>query len=271
MPQPKRGAYRYHDFVDRSESVLTRAGTYRGTLDRSPVAKDPTTPRGGAQLIPRPTSARVGLPAPWAAVPPDARNPSLTDLQEAICRSGPPKASVLEGTSVRASAVLVPLYEEDGQVNVVLTRRAQHLRSHRGEVSFPGGGQDLGEDLLTTALREANEETAMDTSEIEIIGELDHLQTITSHSFIVPFIGVLPKRPILSANPGEVELILHVPLVELLTDGVFREERWGLPPLDHAIYFFEVVGDTIWGATAAMLRNLLALATGTQWRGDGWV
>jgi 8-oxo-dGTP pyrophosphatase MutT (NUDIX family) len=162
--------------------------------------------------------------------------------------------------------VLAPLYELDGEVHVVLTRRAQHLRSHRGEVSFPGGGQEPGEDLLDTALREACEETGLDRSAVEIIGELDHLQTVTSRSFIVPFVGVLPGRPALEPNPAEVELILHVPLDELLLDGVYREERWGLPPLDRPIYFFEVVGDTIWGATAHMLRNLLALATGTRWR-----
>ena len=57
--------------------------------------------------------------------------------------------------------------------------------------------------------------------------------------------------------------MLHVPLSELLADGVFREERWGIPPQDRPIYFFEVVGDTIWGATGAMLRNLLAIVTGT--------
>lgn len=227
--------------------------------------------RGGAQQIPRPGSSRPGQDAPWSVVPQVQRHLDLAGLRRSLEVVGTPRPSVLEGTSVRASAVLVPLYEHDGELYVVLTRRAQNLRTHRGEVSFPGGGQDPGEDLLQTALREAYEETAMDTSRIEIIGELDHLQTITSRSFIAPFVGVLPERPDLKANPAEVELILHVALDELLEEGVFREERWGLPPLDHAIYFFEVVGDTIWGATAAMLRNLLAAATGTQWRGGGWV
>lgn len=167
---------------------------------------------------------------------------------------------------MRASAVLAPLYEEDGQVFVVLTRRAQHLRSHHGEVSFPGGGQDPGEDLLETARREAREETAMDTSHLEMIGELDHLETVMSRSYIVPFVGALPGRPELMASPDEVELILHVPLDELLDDHVYHEERWGLPPLDRPLIFFEIVGDTIWGATGAMLRNLLAVATGVEWR-----
>jgi 8-oxo-dGTP pyrophosphatase MutT (NUDIX family) len=218
--------------------------------------------RGGAQAIPRPVSSRPGGPPPWHHLAPEHRRVDLPTIRAALAGAGPPRVSPLEGTGVRASAVLVPLYEEDGRVFVVLTRRAQHLRSHRGEVSFPGGGQDGDEDLITTALRESCEETGMDRSSVEIIGELDHLETVTSRSFIVPYVGVLPGRPDLEPNPAEVELILHVPLDELLLDGVYREERWGLPPLDRPIHFFEVVGDTIWGATAHMLRGFLALITG---------
>jgi len=159
--------------------------------------------------------------------------------------------------------VLAALYEVDGDAHVVLTRRAQHMRSHRGEVSFPGGRQEPGEDLWATALREADEEVALDSATVTRIGELDHLRTVTSQSFIVPFVATLPGRPRLEAAPGEVELVLHVPLRELLSDGVYREERWGIPPQDRPIRFFEVVGDTIWGATGAMLHNLLAVVTGT--------
>jgi len=192
---------------------------------------------------------------------------TLPAIREALARADTPRPSRLEGTGVRASAVLAPLYEHDGEVHVVLTRRAQHLRSHRGEVSFPGGGQDPGEDLRTTALREAHEETRLDPTSVEIIGELDHLETVTSRSYITPYVGALPARPELEPNPSEVEKILHVRLLDLVGPAVFREERWGLPPLDRPIYFFEVVGDTIWGATAFMLRNFLALVTGTEWRG----
>jgi 8-oxo-dGTP pyrophosphatase MutT (NUDIX family) len=222
--------------------------------------------RGGAQFIPRPGSSRSGQPAPWEGVDPTAIDLGLDAIRKALAGADPPRPSRLEGTGVRASAVLAPLYEVDGEACVVLTRRAQHLRSHRGEVSFPGGGQEGDEDLRTTALRESFEETGMDPASVEIIGELDHLETVTSRSFITPFVGALPGRPELAPNPAEVEKILHVPLRELLDPTVFREERWGLPPLDRPIFFFEIVGDTIWGATAFMLRNFLALITGTEWR-----
>jgi 8-oxo-dGTP pyrophosphatase MutT (NUDIX family) len=223
----------------------------------------PTVRRGGAQVIPRPENWRPGGPPPWAHRDHGA-GPTLDEVRARLAAASPPRRSPLEGTNVRASAVLAPLYEETpgGPAVVVLTRRAQHLRAHRGEVSFPGGGQEPGEDLCTTALREAWEEVALDPASVEVIGQLDHLQTVTSQSFIVPFVGVLPGRPDLVANPAEVERILHVPLGELLTEGVYHAERWGLPPLDRELSFFDVEGDTIWGATGAMLRNLLELVTG---------
>jgi 8-oxo-dGTP pyrophosphatase MutT (NUDIX family) len=169
----------------------------------------------------------------------------------------------------RPSAVLAPLYEEGGQTWVVLTRRASHLRSHSGEVSFPGGGHDPDDaDLRATALREAWEETALDPDSIEIVGELDHLSTITSGAFIVPYVGVLPGRPTLQPSVEEVDAVLHVPLTELLLPEVFREEHWDFGAVARPIVFFDLVGDTIWGATASMLRQLLGLVTGTLGRGE---
>jgi 8-oxo-dGTP pyrophosphatase MutT (NUDIX family) len=168
----------------------------------------------------------------------------------------------------RASAVLAPLYEHEGETWVVLTRRSSALRVHSGEVSFPGGGQEPGEDLTDTARREAHEEIGLEPTSVELIGELDHLSTITSNSFIVPYVGVVDGRPHLHPSPAEVEVVLHVALSELLDPSHFREERWGVFGTDRPIWFFELVGDTVWGATAAMLRQLLGFATGTVERGD---
>lgn len=189
--------------------------------------------------------------------------PSLAQVRAALAAAGPVRRAPAERDGARASAVLVPLYEHEGQVWVVLTRRAAHLRSHQGEVSFPGGGRDGDESLERTALREAEEEIALDPSTVEVVGELDHLSTITSGSYIVPFVGIIVGRPVgLVASPEEVERILHVPLAELLADGVYREELWAFDEAERPIFFFELVGDTVWGATASMLRRLLALVLG---------
>lgn len=173
-----------------------------------------------------------------------------------------------EGEVTRASAVLAPLYVEGGEVHVILTRRSAALRVHGGEVSFPGGRQEPGEDLPTTARREALEEIGLDPASVRIIGELDHLTTITSDSFIVPYVGVLPARPAVVVNRGEVDAVLNVALTELLDPANYREERWDLWGTERPIFFFELEGDTVWGATAAMLRQLLGFLTDTVARGS---
>ena len=228
--------------------------------------------RGGDQIIPRPLNARSGRPAPWAGLPADLCRPTLDAVRRALAAAGPPARSERESLPGidRASAVLAPLYEHDGELFVILTRRTWTLRSHSGEVSFPGGRQDDGDaDLWTTALRESREEIGLGDTGLEAIGELDHLATVTSRSFIVPYVAALPGRPETQANPDEVSAVLHVPVAELLAPGIFREERWTFPwAEDRPIFFFELVGDTVWGATGAMLRQLLGLVTGTVRRGE---
>jgi 8-oxo-dGTP pyrophosphatase MutT (NUDIX family) len=247
--------------------------------DANPLT-DPFGPprgRGGPQQIPRPAGARPGGPAPWSHLPAEVRAPSIEQIRSALSSAGPPQRSIVEGRAVieasdvsanTRAAVLAPLYEHDGDTYVILTRRTMQLRSHSGQVSFPGGRQEPGESLHTAALRESCEEIGLDASTVEFIGELDHLATITAARAIVPYVGVLPGRPErLTASPAEVDAILHVRLGELCDPAIFREEIWPLPT-DHPIFFFELVGDTVWGATAAMLRQLLGFATGTLGRGD---
>lgn len=163
----------------------------------------------------------------------------------------------------RPSGVLIPVYDEGDGAVVVLTRRSQHLRAHKGEVSFPGGRQEPGEAPHETALREAHEETGLDPAHVELVGELDPLATYSSRSLIVPFVGLLDARPRLVAQESEVEAILHVPLAELLDPEAYREELWWFGDGYHPLHFFEIVGDTVWGATARILHQLLSITTGT--------
>jgi len=211
---------------------------------------------------------RPGAPAPWAGLPADRLRPDAAALRDAFGRLGPAVPSPRAETVPLAAAVLAPCYEDAGELHVVLTRRSPSLRVHSGEVAFPGGRQEPGEDLQSTARREAWEEVDLDPSSVEIVGELDHLSTITSRSFIAPYVAVLPGSPVLRPNPSEVEAVLRVPFAELLHPDVFREERWHLFGAERPIVFFELHGDTVWGATAAMLRQLLGIVTGTLGRGQ---
>ncbi|MEX1217267.1 MAG: CoA pyrophosphatase [Acidimicrobiales bacterium] len=194
----------------------------------------------------------------------------MAQIRSVMAEAPAPRAHLV-GADQSRSATLAGLYDNEssgGAAQVVLTRRSRHMRSHAGEVSFPGGRQEPGEDLWTTALREAQEEIALDPAAVAHLGELDHLQTVSSRSWIVPFVAEIAQPhlviPRLEASPTEVELILHVGLDELLADGSFREELWTFGPHTRPVFFFEIEGLTVWGATAAMLRNLLAIATDTH-------
>ena len=170
---------------------------------------------------------------------------------------------------LRDSAVLVAAFEEDGEARVVLTRRAGTLRRHRGEVAFPGGRLEPGEAPLAAALREADEEVGLRPSLVDPVGWLRPIVTFASGSIIRPFVGTLGARPVLLAQPGEVDRCFDVALADLLADGVFHEERWRRPsPRSRSadgtfpIYFFEVADETVWGATARILTELCTLAVG---------
>ena len=231
-----------------------------------------TRRRGGPQEIPRPPGARSGGPPPWGHLGPEERALTLELIARRLAESGEPRPASIEFDGARFNAVLAPLYEaDDGGVHIVLTRRAWHMRSHTGEVSFPGGGYEEGDDhLASTALREAEEEIGLVPAGVEIIGELDHLATFVSRNAIVPYVGVVDGLPELQPDHTEVDAILHVPFSELLAPEVFREELWGRGDRWVRMFFFELYGDTVWGATASMLRQLLTIAVGLGREAAHW-
>jgi 8-oxo-dGTP pyrophosphatase MutT (NUDIX family) len=158
-----------------------------------------------------------------------------------------------------SAAVLVPLFEEGGEARVVLTRRAAHLRTHPGDVSFPGGHLDVGETPEAGALREAAEEIGLDPGSVELVGRLTPLTTFSSWQDVTPVVGFLTSRPKLLANPSEVERVFDVALSELAVAEVFREERFELSDASYRVWFFDVLEETIYGATARILVELLRL------------
>ena len=159
--------------------------------------------------------------------------------------------------------MLIPVTRVNDRPEIILTLRSQRMSTHSGEVAFPGGRRDPGDpDLWATALREATEEIGLDPEVPRLVGCLDPLVTVGSRSLIHPFVAVLPGPPELVPNPAEVEAVMLVPLAELLRDEVYREEEWARFDVPWIITFFELEGDTVWGATAAILRQLLALSLG---------
>lgn len=168
--------------------------------------------------------------------------------------------------------MLVPVYDTPTGPELLFTRRAWHLRSHAGQIAFPGGRKEARDaDLVETALRETNEEIGLAPGHVEIVGELDRLSTVTSPANIVPILGRLEGRPTeLRISHDEVDDVVFVPVAELLDTRIFREEIWfrdtgpggsyeGVP-----ITFFELVGDTLWGATARIVRTMLERVVGQR-------
>ena len=163
--------------------------------------------------------------------------------------------------------VLVPCDERgsDSAVSVVLIRRAAHLRANPGEVAFPGGRIEPGEDPLAAALREAEEEVALTPDAVEVLGELSSVGRPRRSAPILPFVAAARGRPALEPNPDEVDCVLVVPLAELVAPGRYWQERWdraGDPAW--TMHFFDLGEDVIWGATAEMLHALFLCLLGRR-------
>ena len=213
--------------------------------------------RGGSQKIPRPESWHLGAPAPWEG---KERRAFTLEALESIISGYNSRTHSDKTKEQRRSAVLIPIYCSDqDELHVILTRRSAMMKHHTHEVSFPGGNQEPeDQDLWATAIREAHEEIGLNPELPRFVGTLDSFVTVGSNSLVTPFVGILDTVPALEANPIEVEEIIDVPLAELLNPDIYREEIWQWQDgKSRPVFFFELIGDTVWGATASMLRQFL--------------
>lgn len=168
----------------------------------------------------------------------------------------------LPGLTLRESAVLVPLFEREGVPHALFTRRPVTLRTHAGQISFPGGTRDASDATpLHTALREAEEELGIPPEAVKVLGLLDEIPTITEFR-IAPFVGLIPGDLPYRPNPEEIAEIIEVPLPHLLDAATFRVEQFEVRGRPRDVYFYDYQGHTIWGATARILRDLLQIVSG---------
>ena len=216
---------------------------------------------GGQQRIPRPADWQPGAPAPWHGADLSPLK-SFDDVVSRVAKHSPRSIDTEAAQQARPSAVLVTLHPGSDGVEVVLTKRASHLKNHKGEISFPGGRVEPDESIREAALREAVEEVAMPSHEVNLVGELDHILTVVSSSYIIPVVGTLGYRPSLVASENEVDRILHVPLHDLARGDTFREERWTTQYGNMNVYMYHLDDETIWGATARVLTQIIRLCVG---------
>lgn len=152
--------------------------------------------------------------------------------------------------------MLLPLFGHPQNPGLVFTERRSDLRRHAGEISFPGGRQDTpGEDLIATALREAEEEIGLDPADVEVIGALPPVGTFVTGYKVHPFVGLIPEGLRFRPSPEEVAAVLLFHLHELRAGFKMRRlVRRGVPIRTPT---YTVGGHLIWGATARILGELL--------------
>ncbi len=164
----------------------------------------------------------------------------------------------------RRAGVLVLLYPGDAQapLHLVLTRRTHAVESHRGQISFPGGSMDPGEDAIAAALREAQEELGVDPAGLTVLGRLSPLYIPPSDFCIYPVVAYAGERPVFVPSPHEVAEVLEVPLAHLLSPATRCEEVWDIRGTPVRVPYYAFGEHKVWGATAMVLCEFLALLTG---------
>jgi 8-oxo-dGTP pyrophosphatase MutT (NUDIX family) len=190
----------------------------------------------------------------------------MSRSQEARLRAAlldPDEAQKMTVVGSDVAAVLAPLFERDGNLHAIFTKRRADLRLHAGQISFPGGRREPGDaDLVQTALREAHEEIGLDPAGVALVGALAPTPTIVSDIAIYPVVGLIPAPTadwIVAAH--EVEAVIEVPLAELARTHRLQviERADGTHVTTDA---YTAGADTIWGATARIVTDLLVRLAG---------
>lgn len=185
---------------------------------------------------------------------PPAPNP-LDDLRRRLAGYTPRR---LPETGLVLAGVLVPLYVDGGEVYVLLTRRTEHVATHKGQISFPGGAVEAEDrDARDAALREACEELNIRREDVELLGALDDVSTVVSGFLIRPYVGRIPHPYPFRPAPEEIAEVLGIPLRFFLDERNLRVEWVGEGAGRRELHFYDYGPYTVWGATARVIRNLV--------------
>jgi 8-oxo-dGTP pyrophosphatase MutT (NUDIX family) len=175
--------------------------------------------------------------------------------------AGRARRIVPPGPLVQA-AVLVPLIDR-GEPHMLFAKRTETVGSHRGQISFPGGVVDPGDaSHLEAALRECEEEIGLPRALVEPLGALDDTETVATNFVITPWVGVIRHPVAWRPDGAEIERVIEVPVAALRAPGGLRVEEWERDGVRRLVYFFDYGGDTIWGATARIVKHYLDVVAG---------
>ncbi len=168
---------------------------------------------------------------------------------------------IIESPQAICAGVVIPLYESNRESFIVLTKRSNEVKMHKGEVSFPGGMcEDEDGGTLNTALRECCEEIGVSRKDVEVIGRLDDMYTLTGF-VITPYVGVIPYPYSFKTNPGEVAYLIYLPVKYLMEIDPLVEEAEYKGDVQ-LVPSFNFNGDRVWGATCRLLLQLRKIING---------
>ena len=162
--------------------------------------------------------------------------------------------------SMKKAAVLVGLFKKNDEWCFSLIRRPMNEKNHPGQIALPGGAMEKNETLMNTALREGFEEVGIKPEDVEIIGQLTPVPVPVSEYLIYPFVGVIDYEPEWVINEDEVEKIFILRMSELISSDNGYTEMWDLRGNKVEVPIFKVMNETVWGATAAVLSELIDIA-----------
>jgi 8-oxo-dGTP pyrophosphatase MutT (NUDIX family) len=176
----------------------------------------------------------------------------------------PRPAPATPPVDARRAAGLLLLYPRDGRLHLLLTLRGRDLPQHRGQVSLPGGLVEPGESIAAAALREAHEEVGLDPDVVRVLGGLSPLYIPVSGFLLHPIVGVSASRPAFLPRRGEVERVIELPLDHLVDPRRQGRETRMLLGEERRIRYFDADGEKLWGATAMVLSEFLAVVEGSD-------
>ena len=159
----------------------------------------------------------------------------------------------------RPAAALLLVYPVGGAATVLLTKRASHLPSHKGQVSLPGGAVDPGETIVAAALREAREEVGLQTDLVTVVGCLTPLHIPVSGFELNPVVGTMASRPAMVPETGEVDRIIEAAVADLADPARHRRVTRVREGLEFDMPYFDIDGEEVWGATAMVLAEFVTL------------
>ena len=185
--------------------------------------------------------------------PPAGPQSWILQLRQRLASPAPRR---LRPSEAREAAVLVPLFVDAGALWTLLTKRSEELPHHKGQVAFPGGGLEVGEDSWAAALRESQEELGLEPTTVVRLGELDETKT-PSGFHIVPCVGAVPPPADLEVNEEEIAEVFSVPLMAFAEPRASEDRLVRINDKERMIRIYHVGRHQVWGLTARIIQNLL--------------